>query len=57
VIANVALSGKISKLHAFSSISEFVILNVLHVPLTYPKALMIKEVLWQPPLLGRIKCK
>ncbi|KAK2403171.1 hypothetical protein QL285_052632 [Trifolium repens] len=56
VIANLTLSGKISMLHAFSSISEFVILKALHVPLTYPNAPVIKEVLWQLPLLGWIKC-
>jgi ribonuclease HI len=56
IIANVALSGKLSKAHAFSSVSEFMILRSLHVPLKFSNAPIIKEVLWQPPILNWIKC-
>jgi hypothetical protein len=56
IIANVALSGKLSKAHAFSSVSEFMILKALHVPLKFPNAPIIKEVLWQPPILNWIRC-
>jgi ribonuclease HI len=56
VIANVSLTGKFAKCHAYSSIPEFMILKALHVPLKFPKAPVIKEVLWQPPILDWIKC-
>jgi ribonuclease HI len=32
------------------------ILKALHVPLKFPNAPIIKEVLWQPPILDWIKC-
>jgi hypothetical protein len=46
VIANVSVTGKFAKSHAYSSIPEFMILKALHVPLKFPKAPVIKEVLW-----------
>ncbi|PNX74366.1 ribonuclease H [Trifolium pratense] len=56
IIANVSLSGNFSKLHVYSSISEFVILKALHVNLKFANAPIIKDVLWQPPILNWIKC-
>ncbi|CAJ2646783.1 unnamed protein product [Trifolium pratense] len=56
VIASVSLTGSISKLHANSSMSEFVILKALHVQMQFSKAPVIKEVLWQPPILNWMKC-
>ncbi|MCH95444.1 ribonuclease H protein [Trifolium medium] len=56
VIASVSLTGSISKFHANSSMSEFVILKALHVQMQFSKAPVIKEVLWQPPILNWMKC-
>jgi hypothetical protein len=41
VIANVALTEKFAKSHAYSSIYEFMILKTLHVPLKFLSASVI----------------
>ncbi|GAU32706.1 hypothetical protein TSUD_145800 [Trifolium subterraneum] len=56
IIASVSLTGNISNLHANSSMSEFVILKALNIQMQFSKAPVIKEVLWQPPILNWMKC-
>ncbi|GAU13228.1 hypothetical protein TSUD_245980 [Trifolium subterraneum] len=56
IIASVPLTGNISNLHANSSMSEFVILKALNIQMQFSKAPVIKEVLWQPPILNWMKC-
>ncbi|GAU34892.1 hypothetical protein TSUD_144230 [Trifolium subterraneum] len=55
IIAIVSLSGNTSNLHAYSTMSEFVILKAFNVQMKFSNAPVIKEVLWHPPILNCIK--
>ncbi|GAU44712.1 hypothetical protein TSUD_24750 [Trifolium subterraneum] len=56
IISGVSLSSNNSKLKAKSSIFEFVILKTFNVQIKNVHNLIIKEVLWQPPILNWVKC-
>ncbi|PNX54810.1 GDSL esterase/lipase, partial [Trifolium pratense] len=57
IVANVSLSGNNSKmLPARSSIEEFVILKNFHFQIQSTITIVIKEVIWQPPIFNWIKC-
>ncbi|CAJ2644894.1 unnamed protein product [Trifolium pratense] len=56
IISNVSLSGNLSKKASFISMQEFIILKAFNVNVHHPKAPVIKEVLWQPPLYNWVKC-
>ncbi|PNX90246.1 ribonuclease H, partial [Trifolium pratense] len=56
VIVIVSLPSNISNLHANSTTYEFVLLKALHVQMHLSNAPVIKEVLWQPPIMNWMKC-
>ncbi|GAU40165.1 hypothetical protein TSUD_292700 [Trifolium subterraneum] len=56
VISGAFLSGNSSKLKAKSSIEEFLILKAFSVQISNTPPLVIKEVLWQPPIFNWVKC-
>ncbi|AES69927.1 hypothetical protein MTR_3g041640 [Medicago truncatula] len=53
---NYPLIGNLSKVVAFASISNFVIIKKLNVTLHPPKASKIIEVIWRPPIPQWVKC-
>ena len=55
IIANVSLSASNSNLPASSNIKEFSILKAFNVSINPSRLLLVKEVLWCPPLPGWIK--
>jgi len=56
IISGASLSGNNTRLVANSSISDFVILKHFEVIIKPPKAPIIKEVLWNPPIFNWVKC-
>jgi ribonuclease HI len=56
VKASVSLSGNMTNLTYYSSMTDFVILKTFRVNIHPHKAPSIKEVLWAPPLSNWIKC-
>jgi len=56
ITANVSLSGNFTKLVNGPSIGDFTILKAFNVSTHHPKAPIIIEVIWSPPILHRIKC-
>ncbi|GAU42726.1 hypothetical protein TSUD_287810 [Trifolium subterraneum] len=56
IIANTSLSGNNSKKVSSNSIRDFTILKNFNVSTHHSTNTMIKEVLWQPPLINWLKC-
>lgn len=56
IIAGTSLSGNLTSLTASSSISDFTILKQFSVTIKPPKPQIIKEVLWNLPILNWTKC-
>jgi ribonuclease HI len=56
IVANVALSGNLTKLTYHSSMRDFAVLKKFNVTLHPPRAPTIKEVIWSPPPLDWLKC-
>ena len=56
IISGASLSGNNTRLAANSSISDFVIHKHFEVIIKPPKAPIIKEVLWNPPIFNWVKC-
>ena len=55
IIVDVSLSASNSNLPASSSIQDFSILKAFNVSIHPPKPLLVKEVIWSPPISGWIK--
>lgn len=56
IIADVNLSGNYTSKVSSPSISDFVLLKNFNVNINPPRALTIKEVIWQPPIFDWVKC-
>jgi hypothetical protein len=56
IIAGTSLSGNCSTLKANSTMTDFVMLRAFSVKMNFGNAPIIKEVLWQPPIMHWIKC-
>jgi ribonuclease HI len=56
IIGSTSLSGNLTKHVFYSSMSEFTILKNFKVKVHPPKAPVIKEVIWHPPILNWTKC-
>ncbi|MCH89427.1 glycerol-3-phosphate dehydrogenase [Trifolium medium] len=56
ILSNTALTGNNSSGVCSASIREFVILKSLNVSLHPPKPLIMKEIIWQPPIPQWVKC-
>ncbi|GAU32064.1 hypothetical protein TSUD_214200 [Trifolium subterraneum] len=56
IIANTSLSGNNSKKVSSNSIRDFTILKKFNVSTHHSTNTVIKEVLWQPPLINWLKC-
>jgi len=56
IIANTSLSGNNTCKTSINSIRDFTILKHFKVTIRHPRAPIIKEVLWNPPLLKWTKC-
>ncbi|KAK2417490.1 hypothetical protein QL285_039786 [Trifolium repens] len=56
IIANTSLSGNNSKNVSSNSIRDFIILKHFNVTTHHPRTPVIKEILWQPPLINWVKC-
>jgi hypothetical protein len=56
IIAGTSLSGNCSSLKANSSMTDFVMLRAFSVKMNFGNAPIIKEVLWQPPIMHWLKC-
>jgi len=50
IIEETAMAGNNSKLHAYSSNEDFIILKAFSVQHKYGNAPVIKEIIWQPPI-------
>jgi len=55
IIANVYLSASNYNLLASSAIREFTILKDFNVTIHPPRMLLVKEIIWCPPIAGWIK--
>jgi ribonuclease HI len=56
IMANTALSGNNTSKASFSSIVDFTFLKHFKINIHHPKAPVIKEIIWNPPLINWIKC-
>lgn len=56
IIAGTSMSGNVTPLTASSAISDFTILKHFNVNIKPPKPQIIKEVIWNPPVLNWTKC-
>jgi hypothetical protein len=56
IIAGASLSGNNTKKVASNSIRDFIILKKFNVNIHNPKVSIVKEIVWQPPLLNCVKC-
>jgi ribonuclease HI len=56
VIANTSLTGNHTKKLSSNSIRDFTFLKQFRISIHHPRAPVLKEVLWQPPLLNWYKC-
>ncbi|GAU50508.1 hypothetical protein TSUD_234280 [Trifolium subterraneum] len=56
IIANTSMSGNNSKKTSSNSIRDFIVLKKFNVIIHHPKAPVLKEILWQPPLFCWTKC-
>ncbi|CAJ2628490.1 unnamed protein product [Trifolium pratense] len=56
IISSTSLAGNISSCVSSSSMRDFMILKCFNVKLHPPNPLVIKEVIWQPPLEHWVKC-
>jgi len=55
-ISNVALSGNNTSKTSNSSVRDLLILKKFNIKIHAPKAPVIKEVIWQPPIANWVKC-
>jgi ribonuclease HI len=55
IITNVSMSANNSNLSASASISEFTILKAFNISIHPPRSVLVKEVLWCPPIHSWIK--
>jgi ribonuclease HI len=55
IIPNTSLSGNNSKNASSNSIRDFIILKHFNVTTHHPRTPVIKEILWQPPLINWVK--
>jgi hypothetical protein len=55
IIAGASLSGNNTKKVASNSIRDFIILKKFNVNIHNPKVFIVKEIVWQPPLLNCVK--
>jgi hypothetical protein len=56
IIANIFLSINNSKKIAPNSIRDFIVLKHFNVSLHHLNALVVKEIMWQTPLIYWLKC-
>jgi ribonuclease HI len=56
ILSNTALAGNYSSGVSSASVREFVILKSFNVSSHPPKPLILKEVIWQPPIPQWVKC-
>jgi ribonuclease HI len=56
IIASTSLSGNNTKKVASNSIRDYIILKKFNVNIHNPKVSIVKEIVWQPPLLNCVKC-
>jgi ribonuclease HI len=56
IISAVALSGNNTSKASTSSIRDFILLKKFNIKIRPPKAPIIKEVIWSPPIIDWIKC-
>jgi ribonuclease HI len=56
IIANTSLTGNHTKKISSNSIRDFSFLKLFKISIHHPRAPILKEVLWHPPLLNWIKC-
>jgi len=56
IISNVALSGNNTSKASNSFVRDLVILKKFNINIHSPKAPIIKEVIWQPPIANWVKC-
>jgi hypothetical protein len=56
IITNTALSGNNTKKTSSNSIRDFSFLKLFGITIHHPRAMVVKEIIWQPPLGSWIKC-
>jgi hypothetical protein len=56
IISNTALSGNNTKKSSSNSIRDFSFLKFFGITIHHPLAMVIKEIILQPPLVSWIKC-
>jgi ribonuclease HI len=56
IITNTSLSGNNTVKSSSSSIRDFTFLKLFSISIHQPKETFLKEICWQPPLIGWIKC-
>jgi ribonuclease HI len=56
IITNTALSGNNTKKTSSNSIRDFSFLKLFGITIHHPRAMVVKEIIWQPPLMSWIKC-
>jgi ribonuclease HI len=56
IIASTALTGNYTKKSSSNSIRDFSILKFFHISIHPPRAPILKEVVWHPPIISWIKC-
>jgi hypothetical protein len=56
IISNTALSGNNTKKSSSNSIRDFSFLKLFGISIHHPRAMVIKEIIWQPPVVSWIKC-
>jgi hypothetical protein len=56
IIANVSLTGNLTKAFTGPAIRDFVVLKAFNINTHHPNAPKIMEVFWHPPILNWVKC-
>jgi hypothetical protein len=56
IISNTALSGNNTKKSSSNSIRDFSFLKLFGISIHHPRAMVIKEIIWQSPVVSWIKC-
>jgi ribonuclease HI len=56
IISNTALSGNNTKKSSSNSIRDFSFLKLFGISIHNPRAMVLKEIIWQPPVVSWIKC-
>ncbi|CAJ2637539.1 unnamed protein product [Trifolium pratense] len=56
IIASTALTGNNTSKSSSNSIRDFTFLKIFRITIHVPKTPVLREIIWQPPLLNWIKC-